>query len=285
MKKNQGNSQVGKKKVPHPFLKWAGGKRQLLKQIAPFIPDSINTYIEPFVGGGALFFYLTPKQAILIDNNPVLINAYKVIQNDVENLIISLKKHRNEKEYYYKVRNADLLEEFENWSNLEKASRILFMNKCCYNGLYRVNSKGHFNVPFGRYKNPNFCDELNLRAVHDALQGIKIILGSFEMCLKYAQKDDFIYLDPPYDPITETANFTGYTKEKFGKEEQIKLKKVFDELDKRGCKVLLSNSNTEFVNQLYKEYNYSLVSAKRAINSNALKRGEIKEILVYNYSI
>jgi DNA adenine methylase len=284
MKKNLGNKKV-KTKTPHPFLKWAGGKRQLLSQIEPVIPDSFNTYLEPFVGGGALFFHLTPKQAILIDNNPVLINAYKIIQNNVEDLIKSLQKHKNEKEYYYKIRNVDLLDEFEEWSDIEKASRILFMNKCCYNGLYRVNSKGHFNVPFGKYKNPNFCDEINLRAVHKALQGVKIILGSFEMCLKYAKRDDFVYFDPPYHPLSDTANFTGYTKEKFGKKEQENLKRVFDELNERGCKVLLSNSYTDFILNLYKEYNILSVTAKRAINRDASKRGKIKELLISNYPI
>lgn len=238
--------------------------------------------MEPFVGGGALFFHLTPKQAILIDNNPVLINAYKIIKNNVEDLIKSLQKHKNEKEYYYKIRNIDLLDEFNEWSDIEKASRILFMNKCCYNGLYRVNSKGHFNVPFGKYKNPRFCDEINLRAVHKSLQGIEILLGSFEICLKYAKKDDFVYFDPPYDPLSSTANFTGYTKEKFGKKEQESLKRVFDKLDERGCKVLLSNSHTDFILDLYSDYSISLVSAKRAINRDASKRGEIKEILVSN---
>ena len=250
-----------------------------------YLPDSFNTYFEPFVGGGALFFHLTPKKAILIDNNPVLINAYKIIQNNVEELIKSLQKHKNEKEYYYKIRNVDLLDEFNEWSDIEKASRILFMNKCCYNGLYRVNSKGHFNTPFGKYKNPKFCDEINLRAVHKSLQGIQILLSSFETCLKYAKKDDFVYFDPPYDPLSDTANFTGYTKEKFGKKEQERLKRVFDELSERGCKVLLSNSYTDFILKLYKDYNISLVTAKRVINRDASKRGKIKEILVCNYQI
>jgi len=269
--------------VPHPFVKWAGGKRQLLSQLDTYLPDSFNKYIEPFVGGGALFFYLLPKNAILIDNNEELINCYNVIKNNVEELIQSLKTHKNEKNYFYDIRNVDRTDEFKKWSNVKKASRTIFLNRCCYNGLYRVNSKGQFNVPFGRYKNPKFCDERNLRAVHQVLQNVKIVLGSFEKCLQYAEKDDMIYLDPPYFPISKTANFTNYTKEIFGENEQYRLKKVFDELDKRGCKVLLSNSYCELILDLYKDYKIEEVRAKRAINSLGSKRGKIKEVLIRNY--
>ncbi|MHA1383964.1 MAG: DNA adenine methylase [Candidatus Helarchaeota archaeon] len=269
--------------VPHPFVKWAGGKRQLLSQLDTYLPDSFNKYIEPFVGGGALFFYLLPKNAILIDNNEELINCYNVIKNNVEELIQSLKTHKNEKNYFYDIRNVDRTDEFKKWSNVKKASRTIFLNRCCYNGLYRVNSKGQFNVPFGRYKNAKFCDERNLRAVHQVLQNVKIVLGSFEKCLQYAEKDDMIYLDPPYFPISKTANFTNYTKEIFGENEQYRLKKVFDELDKRGCKVLLSNSYCEFILDLYKDYKIEEVKAKRAINSLGSKRGKIKEVLIRNY--
>ncbi|MHA1299765.1 MAG: DNA adenine methylase [Candidatus Helarchaeota archaeon] len=269
--------------VPHPFVKWAGGKRQLLSQLDTYLPDSFNKYIEPFVGGGALFFYLLPKNAILIDNNEELINCYNVIKNNVEELIQSLKTHKNEKNYFYDIRNVDRTDEFKKWSNVKKASRTIFLNRCCYNGLYRVNSKGQFNVPFGRYKNPKFCDERNLRAVHQVLQNVKIVLGSFEKCLQYAEKDDMIYLDPPYFPISKTANFTNYTKEIFGENEQYRLKKVFDELDKRGCKVLLSNSYCELILDLYKDYKIEEVKAKRAINSLGSKRGKIKEVLIRNY--
>ena len=269
--------------VAHPFVKWAGGKRQLIPQIKEYLPQSYNKYIEPFVGGGALFFHLKPKEAILIDINENLINCYKVIKNNVSELIFSLKKHKNEKEYYYGVRSADRdVESFKKWSDVEKASRTIYMNRCCYNGLYRVNSKGFFNVPFGRYKNPKFCNEKNLNAVHESLQNARIVLDSFETCLNYAEKDDFVYFDPPYHPLSDTANFTSYTKDNFGKESQIKLRDVFKTLDERGCKVMLSNSYNDFVLDLYEEFRIITLNAKRAINSDASKRGEIKEILVLN---
>ncbi|MHA1585139.1 MAG: DNA adenine methylase [Promethearchaeota archaeon] len=270
-------------KIPHPFLKWAGGKRQLLSQIDEFLPKSITHYIEPFVGGGALFFHLLPKKAILIDTNPVLINVYQVIKNNVEELIHLLKQHRNEKDYFYQIRNIDRTKEYDKWTDIEKASRTIFLNRCCFNGLYRVNSKGQFNVPFGKYKNPKFCDEINLHAVHDSLQDVTILSSSFKRVLDYAKPGTFIYLDPPYHPLTETANFTSYTKENFGKEDQIHLKEVFSELDKRGCKVMLSNSYCDFIIDLYKEYNIKIVKAKRAINSKASKRGAINEALILNY--
>lgn len=270
--------------VPHPFLKWAGGKRQLISQIDPFLPNDFDLYIEPFVGGGALFFYLLPEKAVLIDNNPVLINVYRVIKEDVEELIESLRNHKNEEDYFYKIRSLDRdPKSFSQLSNIKKASRTIYMNKCCYNGLYRVNSKGQFNVPFGRYKNPNFCDEKNLKAVNMFLQNAKIIQDSFERCLDFTDENTFIYLDPPYFPLSKTASFTSYTKENFTKEDQIQLKKIVDKLTERGCKVMLSNSHNEFILNLYEDYSIKEVRAKRAINCNALKRGAIKEALIMNY--
>ncbi|MFX0139697.1 MAG: DNA adenine methylase [Candidatus Hodarchaeota archaeon] len=269
--------------TPHPFLKWAGGKRQLLAQFEKYFPRKFNKYIEPFVGGGAVFFYLLPKQAILIDNNEELINCYKVIKNNVTDLIKLLKKHKNEKNYFYKIRKLDRnYEEFNKFSDVERASRTIYLNRCCYNGLYRVNSKGEFNVPFGRYKNPNFCDEKNLKAANIALKNVEIYKKSFESCLDFAEKEDLIYLDPPYHPISDTSNFTGYTKKIFGKESQIKLFQVFSRLDEIGCKLMLSNSYNKFILDLYKDYKIITIYAKRAINSNAKRRGKIKEILVLN---
>ncbi len=267
----------------HPFLKWAGGKRQLLEQFDQYFPQKFNKYVEPFVGGGAVFFHLLPKQAILIDNNGELINCYKVIKNNVAELIGLLKKHKNEKSYFYKIRNLDRNhEEFNKISDVERASRTIYLNRCCYNGLYRVNSKGEFNVPFGRYKNPNFCDEKNLKAVSIVLKDIEIYKNSFESCLNFAEKDDFVYLDPPYHPISETSNFTGYTKNMFGKDSQSQLFQVFRQLDEIGCKVMLSNSYNKFILDLYKDFKIMTIYAKRAINSNAKRRGKIKEILVLN---
>ncbi|MHA1195623.1 MAG: DNA adenine methylase [Promethearchaeota archaeon] len=270
--------------VPKPFLKWAGGKRQLISQMDPYFPKKFNKYIEPFVGGGAIFFYLLPKRAILMDINQELINVYNVIKNNIEELINSLKKHVNEREYYYKIRNLDRDPSiYENLSNVEKASRTIYLNRCCYNGLYRVNSKGQFNVPFGRYKNPQFCDEKNLMVVHEALQNVEIVNASFEKCLDFAEKNDFIYLDPPYVPISSSSNFTSYTKDNFGREDQIKLHHIFKALDERGCKVMLSNSYNEFILNLYKDYKINILQAKRAINSDAKKRGEIRELLITNF--
>lgn len=269
---------------PYPILKWAGGKRQLLSQIDEYLPKSFCKYIEPFVGGGALFFYLLPKDAILIDNNAELVNCYKVIQNRVKELIVSLNKHKNEKDYFYKIRNIDRNpEDFKNLSDVERASRNIFLNKCCFNGLYRVNSKGEFNVPFGKYENPTFCDKENLIAVSKILKNIQIINGDFEECFKFAKEGDFIYFDPPYQPISTTANFTSYTKENFSMEDQVRLLKVYEELDNRGCKVMLSNSYNEFILDLYKKYDLKTVYARRAINSDASGRGQIKEVLIINY--
>jgi len=270
--------------VPHPFLKWAGGKRQLISQFSHYFPTNFKKYIEPFIGGGAIFFYLLPKAAILIDNNEALINCYSVIQNNVSELIESLKKHKNEKLYYYKIRDIDRNpDEFAKLTKVERASRTIYLNRCCYNGLYRVNSKGQFNVPFGRYRNPKICDKENLKAVSKALINVKLIKSSFEKCLEFAEKGDFIYFDPPYQPLSETANFTSYTKENFGKESQAKLFEVFKECDERGCKLMLSNSYNEFILDLYKDFEIKTVSAKRAINSDATKRGCIKEVLILNY--
>ncbi|MHA1775512.1 MAG: DNA adenine methylase [Promethearchaeia archaeon] len=268
---------------PHPFLKWAGGKRQLLKQLDPFIPSKIKHYIEPFVGGGALFFYLLPENAVLIDNNPVLINVYKVIQKSVDELIEHLKQHKNEKEYFYQIRELDRFSSFANLSPMEKASRTIFLNRTCFNGLYRVNSKGYFNVPFGKYKNPVICDEKNLRTVHEALQGIKIIEASFESVLDYATQESLIYFDPPYMPLSKTSNFTGYTKELFRKEDQIRLKEIINQLNELGCNIMLSNSYCDFILDLFSEYNIHTLSAKRAINSNGKKRGAIPEVLITNF--
>lgn len=268
---------------PHPFLKWAGGKRQLISQMDQYFPRNFNKYNEPFVGGGAIFFYLLPEKAILIDNNKDLIDTYNVVKNSVSELIQSLKKHKNEKEYYYQIRNIDRnIEEFNEWTQIEKASRIIYMNRCCFNGLYRVNSKGQFNVPFGKYKNPKFCDKDNLLTVNKALKNVQLVHGSFEKSLDFAEKDDFIYFDPPYVPISNSANFTSYTKDNFGKEDQIRLHEVFKELDERGCKVMLNNSYSDLIADLYSDYQIKELRAKRVINSDASKRGAIKELLILN---
>ncbi len=259
------------------------GKRQILAQLDPFLPKSYNKYIEPFLGGGAVFFHLLPQRPILININPDLMNIYQVIKTDVESLIVSLKQHKNEASYYYQIRNIDRDPiQFSKWFPVEKASRHIFMNHVCFNGLYRVNSSGFFNAPFGQYKNPTICDEPNLRAVHDALQNVELIAGSFELCLEYAEKNDLIYMDPPYIPISKSANFTSYTKDNFGPEDQQKLFSVFQQLDAKGCKILLNNSYCDFILDLYHEYRIETLMANRAINSDATKRGKIKEVLIMN---
>lgn len=279
------------RKAPYPFVKWAGGKRQLISQMKNFFPNNFNNYIEPFVGGGAVFFYLyknnrIKNRAILIDINKDLINCYEVIKNQVESLIEELKiheKYKHNKKYYYKIRAWDRdSRKYNTLSDIKKAARILYMNRVCFNGLYRVNSKGQFNVPFGRYKNPNICDEENLRAVSKALKNVELVHGSFKECLKYSEENDFIYFDPPYHPISESSSFTSYTKEDFQKQSQIELKKLFQKLNKKNCHLILSNSYTDFIKNLYKDYSLKILKAKRAINSNGDSRGKIKEILIIN---
>ncbi|KKK41142.1 hypothetical protein LCGC14_0811270 [marine sediment metagenome] len=269
---------------PHPFLKWAGGKRQLISQMLKYFPRNYNKFIEPFIGGGAVFFFMKPKISIIIDINEELINCYKVIKTNVKELIELLRNHKNEKDYYYNIRAIDRDEEkFSKMSNIQKASRMIYLNRCCYNGLYRVNRKGEFNVPFGKYNNPKFCDEGNLLAVSKTLENVSIIHNSFEICLDYAEKGDFIYFDPPYHPISKTSSFTSYTKENFESDSQQKLFNVFKNLDERDCKLMLSNSYNEYIKNLYNEYKIIKLDAKRAINSNATKRGNIKELLILNY--
>ncbi len=281
LQKKNGNL---KNEIPHPFLKWAGGKRQLISQMHRYFPKNFKKYIEPFIGGGAVLFYLKPKLSIIIDINKELINCYKVIKNNVEELIELLKIHKNEKGYYYRIREIDRDDEkFANLTNIEKASRMIYMNRCCYNGLYRVNSRGQFNVPFGKYKNPNFCDEENLLVVSKTLENVKIVHGSFEVSLDYAEKDDFIYFDPPYYPISKTSSFTSYTKESFGEASQMKLLRVFKKLDELDCKLMLSNSYNEYIKELYKDFKIITLDARRVINCNAAKRGNIKVLLIKNY--
>jgi DNA adenine methylase len=264
---------------PGPFLKWAGGKSQLLPVFDRYIPPKFGRYFEPFVGGGAVFFHLLPPYAMLSDLNEELINCYQVIRNDVENLIKTLQTHRNEPDYFYDVRTwsvADL-------TVVERAARLIFLNKTCFNGLYRVNSRGQFNVPFGKYKSPRICDADNLRAVSLSLANTEINCQSFEQIVHQAQKGDFIYFDPPYQPLSKTANFTGYTKNAFRSEDQERLALTFRKLSRRGCYVMLSNSDSEYVRDLYSKFHIEVVKAHRAINCKGDRRGVINELLIMNY--
>ncbi|MBB1563589.1 DNA adenine methylase [Candidatus Saccharibacteria bacterium] len=274
---------------PKPFVKWVGGKRQLLKQFRdlelypPEFFDPIeNTYYEPFVGGGAVFFDLLPEHAELSDLNRELVIAYNVIKNNVDELIELLKQHRYDKEYYLDIRAKNI----DELQDIEIASRFIFLNKTGFNGLYRVNRKGQFNVPFGRYKNPVICDEENLRRVSKALQNVTIKHQDYSSVLKSAKKGDFIYFDPPYYPLNQTSSFTAYTSEKFLEKEQIELRNTFITLHKRGCYVMLSNSDTLFINDLYANIDgvtIHKIIAGRAINSKGSRRGKITEVLVTNY--
>lgn len=262
-----------------PPIKWAGGKTQLLSQFQSLFPSKFTYYLEPFLGGGAVFFHLQPHKAYLSDNNSELINFYIIVRDNLELLVKDLKKHVNEKDYFYKVRKLNPT----SISSVERASRFLFLNKTAFNGLYRVNSKGGFNAPFGYYDNPKILDIDNLHAVSLLLQGVSIRKADFGEVLDFAEEDSFIYMDPPYVPLSDTANFTGYTANSFNLNDQKRLADVFRKLDNKGCLVMLSNSNTQIVRDLYEGYNISEVQARRAINSRGDKRGPITELVVRNY--
>jgi DNA adenine methylase len=281
------------KEKPKPFVKWVGGKRQLLEQFKLmnlYPPEEFNPktgkYFESFVGGGAVFFDLLPKKAFLSDMNNELVITYNVIKNNVEVLIKSLKKHKNIKEYFLKIRAKDI----NKLTDIQIASRFIYLNRTCFNGLYRVNSLGGFNVPFAGNKNPLICDEVNLKKISKALKHVVIKHEDYKNVINRAKKGDFVYFDPPYYPINKTSSFTSYTKESFLEKEQIELRDTFVELTKRGCFVMLSNSDTSFINKIYSEIKIkgkliriNKVYAGRAINSDGAKRGKITEVLVTNY--
>ena len=279
---------MAKDKLVVPVVKWVGGKRQLLGAITPLLPKRISSYCEPFLGGGAILFSVQPKNAIVNDLNTALISVYEIIRDDVETLISILSRHVNTQEHYYSTRDLDRdKENFRILSKATKAARLIFLNKTCYNGLFRVNSAGEFNTPFGYYKNPGIVNEPVLRAVSEYLSSNNITFYSedFADTLRRITKDYFVYLDPPYDPVSDTASFTGYNKGGFDKNEQIRLKQCCDDLNGRGIKFLLSNSATTFIKDLYRDYHISVVEAKRVINSDAKKRGVTPEVLIRNYGI
>ncbi|HEY7696522.1 MAG TPA: DNA adenine methylase [Nitrososphaeraceae archaeon] len=273
----------------HPFVKWAGGKSQLIPQIIRLIPLRFARYFEPFLGGGAIFFQLASpnRNAFLSDINYELINAYKVIKTHVEELIPELIYHQNEynkspKKYYYHLRDS-----ISSMNKINKAARFIALNKTCYNGLYRVNKRGLFNVPIGRYKNPLICDTDNLRKMSVVLKrsGSFLEVSDYKKILEKAQRDDFVYLDPPFYPISNTANFTSYTNNGFSLEDQKELATIFTELTGKGCKVLLSNSNTEEIRRLYSNYSHltQVINVNRSINAVASKRVGHTELLIRNY--
>jgi len=277
---------------PRPFVKWVGGKRQLANQFRDldlYPPDEFDTekatYFEPFVGGGAMFFDLSPNKAVISDMNAELITTYKVIKNNVNALIkkLAFYQKKNSKEDFLKIRAKKI----NKLSDVEVAARFIYLNRTGFNGLYRVNQKGEFNVPFGKNKNPLICDEKNLKKVSAVLKNTKIFRQDYKKVLDKARKGDFIYFDPPYYPISKTSAFTSYTKESFLEKEQTELRDIFVKLHKRGCFVMLSNSDTTFINKLYsnldKKISIHKVFAGRAINSKGSGRGKISEVVVINY--
>ena len=281
---------MSKNKLVMPVLKWVGGKRQLLPEIKKHKPKTMTAYYEPFVGGGAVLFSLQPKKAVINDINSDLINVYNVIKDNVEELIKELQsneKYLNNAECFYSIREIDREpNKFDKLTNIQKAARVLYLNKTCYNGLYRVNSAGEFNSPFGSYKNPNIVNSEVLRAVSNYFNkaDIKFLNGDFANTIENINKGAFVYFDPPYAPISKTSNFTGYNENGFGETEQIRLKELCDELNRKGVNFLLSNSDCQFIRELYKDYEITEIKAKRSINSNGNGRGEVSEVLIRNYA-
>lgn len=276
-------------KKAKPFLKWVGGKGQLLAQFEALFPKKYNSYFEPFIGGGAVFFSTSPKKAHINDINKTLVQTYIHIKNNVDKLIKSLKKLEGDflvkdemarKDFYYALR-----EKYNSLSHedFEKSLYFLFFNKTAFNGVYRENSKGGFNVPIGSYKNPKIVDGENLRSVSEILSNTKITSGSFVDAVKNAKAGDFVYFDPPYHPLSETSSFTSYSKDSFSKDDQIKLRDLFIELDKKGVYVMLSNSSAPFIQEIYSGYKQIPVYANRMINSKSDKRGKISEVVIINY--
>ena len=289
-----------------PIVKWVGGKSQLVEQIEKMLPTDgekvLTKYAEPMVGGGALFFSILSKydfeELYISDINAELMNAYQVVKNDVDNLIAKLNEmqmlflpmdENGRKYFYYTVRERFNSTTLTEETATEKAAQFIFLNKTCFNGLYRVNRKGQFNVPMGAYKNPTICDDENLRNIHEALQNVTIVCGDYTLSKSFIDKDTFVYLDPPYRPISETSAFTAYNTDAFDDNEQIRLAKFIDEINNSGAKIVLSNSDPRNVNEddnffddLYKNYKINRVEASRAINSKGDKRGKINELLICN---
>lgn len=272
-----------------PFVKWAGGKRQIIDKLKKCLPEDFNTYYEPFIGGGALLFELSPQKAVINDSNEELMNVYRVLCNEekFKKMCHTLNHYEtsHSEEFYYEIRNKDRNKKsFNRLADYTRAARTIYLNKACFNGLYRVNSKNEFNVPFGKKKKVNTYEGSNLITVSNYLtmNDVKILCCDFEEAVKDAKKGDFIYFDPPYD--SDTSTFNSYTETGFNKDEQRRLAKVFKELDKRGCYVMLSNHNTQLINELYKDYNIHHVEAKRNINSNGKKRGKVEEVIITNYN-
>jgi DNA adenine methylase len=269
-----------------PILKWVGGKRQLVPSLLPLMPKSFDLYCEPFLGGGALLFSIQPNKAIVNDINPELISLYKVVKEDVSSLIKELLTYKNDEEFFYKIRNIDRdLKKFNKLSLVKKAARTYYLNKSCFNGLYRVNRKGQFNSPYGHYKSAFVPDIKALNSLSEYLNtsDISIFNGSYLNLLDKLDSKSFVYLDPPYDPVSVSSSFTNYSKLGFSREDQVSLRDFCKELDKRNINFMLSNSATEFIKELYKDFDISIVKARRFINSKGNGRGFIEEVVIRNY--
>ena len=266
-----------------PFLKWAGGKQRLLPQYEPFFPpkNSVSRYFEPFIGSAAVFFHQQYPRAHLSDQNGRLIETYEMVRDDVDGVIAALKPHRNEADYYYAVRAH------EPETAVERAARLIYLNKTCYNGLYRENRQGQFNVPFGRYRNPKICDEARLRQASAALQTAVLRVADFADATTAAAAGDFVYFDPPYAPLSPSSSFTGYHRAGFGLADQERLAQTVARLTDKGIRVMLSNSSADLVYQLYGRAGYHIIEiqARRNINSDAARRGPVKELLILNYEV
>lgn len=270
----------------HPILKWAGGKRQLLDEIIPMTPppSEYRTYVEPFVGGGALLLQLRPEHAVINDSNQELINVYECVRDRTEELLNILKDHaaKNSADYFYKIRALDRNLKYANLTPAARAARIIYLNRTCFNGLYRVNSAGQFNSPYGRYRNPVIVDEPGIKALAEYLRkDIVLVSGDYAEVLRKLDNKAFVYLDPPYMPISNSSSFTGYTTTGFDYAQQIRLRDECDDLVSRGIHFLESNSDCTEIRELYKGYTIKSVKARRSVNAKGDKRGEISEVLIY----
>ena len=271
---------------PSPFVKWVGGKGKLRHVLGGMLPEGVELmrHVEPFVGGGALFFDRQPGRALLCDVNRDLISTYESVRDDVEGVIRALNRlaPQHGKDHYYAIRQR--YNGRTDRSKTRRAAMFIYLNKTCFNGLHRVNRKGEFNVPMGRYKNPKIVNPTALRSASAALQGATLKCSPFQDLLREARPGDFIYMDPPYEPLTRTANFTGYASDGFTQDDQRELRDVVRELDRRGAKVMLSNSDVPFIRDLYRGFDIQTISAARAVNSDPTKRGPVKEVVVRNYA-
>jgi DNA adenine methylase len=274
------------RRAPAPFVKWVGGKGRLLAQLQPLLPKGVDRmrHVEPFAGGAAMFFARRPERAVLCDVNPALVGTYRMVRDRVDDVITALVPlaARHDAEHYYRVRER-YNDTREGEHGPERAAMFIYLNKTCFNGLHRVNRRGEFNVPAGRYVNPRILDDEGLRAACASLQGAELVNEPFEALLSIARPGDFVYLDPPYEPISSTASFTSYARDGFDQDDQARLRDVFDELSRRGCRCMLSNSDVPFIRELYRRHRVDTVAAPRAVSCDARTRGSVSEVVVRNY--